>query len=276
MRPFSHRDPGIVGAALVRDDVFVEIILDGVHSLPRRVRSSGAPRRAASCSSPTRWPARGSGDGDATASAASSSACRTAPCAAPEGMLAGSVLTMIDAVRNLHALGVPLEDALGAASAVPARVARAARRRPARRRRAAPTSSCSTTTSRSKACSSEVKRVSLPEPVRRRTSPARASSPRSASSRAALRRLLEHEDEFARRRADVSARARAARPHRRPRLVRQRRDVRRLRVRRAAGLDGAARLDRAHRLLRRRVRPRRLDGARRCRSPGARRTSSST
>jgi N-acetylglucosamine-6-phosphate deacetylase len=36
--------------------------------------------------------------------------------------LAGSVLTMIDAVRNLHALGVPLEDALDAATAVPARV----------------------------------------------------------------------------------------------------------------------------------------------------------
>jgi N-acetylglucosamine-6-phosphate deacetylase len=40
---------------------------------------------------------------------------------APEGMLAGSLLTMIQAVRNLHALGASLEDALSAASAVPAR-----------------------------------------------------------------------------------------------------------------------------------------------------------
>ena len=31
---------------------------------------------------------------------------------------------MIEAVRNLHALGVPLEDALGAATDVPARVLR--------------------------------------------------------------------------------------------------------------------------------------------------------
>ena len=38
-------------------------------------------------------------------------------------MLAGSVLTMIDAVRNLHGLGVPLEEALTAASTVPARIA---------------------------------------------------------------------------------------------------------------------------------------------------------
>ena len=37
-------------------------------------------------------------------------------------MLAGSTLTMIEAVRNLHALGVPLGCALDAASSVPARV----------------------------------------------------------------------------------------------------------------------------------------------------------
>jgi N-acetylglucosamine-6-phosphate deacetylase len=36
-------------------------------------------------------------------------------------VLAGSVLTMIDAVRNLHALGVPLGEAVDAATAVPAR-----------------------------------------------------------------------------------------------------------------------------------------------------------
>jgi N-acetylglucosamine-6-phosphate deacetylase len=40
----------------------------------------------------------------------------------PEGVLAGSALTMIEAVRNLHSLGVPLSEALAAASAVPARV----------------------------------------------------------------------------------------------------------------------------------------------------------
>jgi N-acetylglucosamine-6-phosphate deacetylase len=39
-----------------------------------------------------------------------------------DGVLAGSVLTMIEAVRNLHALGVPLDAALAAATAVPARV----------------------------------------------------------------------------------------------------------------------------------------------------------
>ena len=41
----------------------------------------------------------------------------------PEGQLGGSALTMIEAVRNLHELGVSLEEALTAASTVPARVA---------------------------------------------------------------------------------------------------------------------------------------------------------
>ncbi len=40
------------------------------------------------------------------------------------GALAGSTLTMIEAVRNLHSLGVPFEDAIGAATEVPARVLR--------------------------------------------------------------------------------------------------------------------------------------------------------
>ena len=31
MRPFRHRDPGIAGAALARDDVIVQVILDGHH-----------------------------------------------------------------------------------------------------------------------------------------------------------------------------------------------------------------------------------------------------
>ena len=39
-----------------------------------------------------------------------------------DGVLAGTVLTMIDAVRNVHALGISFEDAIGAATTVPARI----------------------------------------------------------------------------------------------------------------------------------------------------------
>jgi N-acetylglucosamine-6-phosphate deacetylase len=40
------------------------------------------------------------------------------------GSLAGSTLTMLDAARHLHALGVPLAAALSAATETPARMAR--------------------------------------------------------------------------------------------------------------------------------------------------------
>jgi N-acetylglucosamine-6-phosphate deacetylase len=40
----------------------------------------------------------------------------------PDGVLAGSVLTMIEAVRNFHALGVPLPEAVAAATAAPAAI----------------------------------------------------------------------------------------------------------------------------------------------------------
>ena len=49
MRPFMHRDPGIVGAALARDDVIVQLILDGVHlaSETATVALRAAPGRVA-------------------------------------------------------------------------------------------------------------------------------------------------------------------------------------------------------------------------------------
>lgn len=34
MRPFHHRDPGIVGLALIDDDLFAEVIADGIHVSP--------------------------------------------------------------------------------------------------------------------------------------------------------------------------------------------------------------------------------------------------
>jgi len=38
MRPFGHRDPGLAGAALAREDVIVQIIIDGVHLAEETVR----------------------------------------------------------------------------------------------------------------------------------------------------------------------------------------------------------------------------------------------
>ena len=121
MRPFRHRDPGLAGAALSRGDVVVQIILDGVHlaeETARVVWQSAAGRVALVTDSVA---GAGLGDGIFMLNGFEIEV-RDGVARGPGRVLAGSALTMIEAVRNLHGLGVPLADALGAASAVPAQV----------------------------------------------------------------------------------------------------------------------------------------------------------
>jgi N-acetylglucosamine-6-phosphate deacetylase len=121
MRPFLHRDPGIAGAALVRDDVVVQLILDGVHLAPETVKVvwRAAPGRVGLVTDSIT--AAGASDG-AYSFGSLDVQVHEGAVRGPDGVLAGSVLTMIEAVRNLHALGVPLADAVDAATAVPARI----------------------------------------------------------------------------------------------------------------------------------------------------------
>jgi len=123
MRPFNHRDPGVAGVALARPDVTVQIILDGVHLAPDTVRLvwlAAGGRLALVTDAVAAAGISGDGSyrlGDVSVEVRDGVVRRDG-----DGVLAGSVLTMIEAVRNLNALGVPLEAALGAATAVPARV----------------------------------------------------------------------------------------------------------------------------------------------------------
>jgi N-acetylglucosamine-6-phosphate deacetylase len=123
MRPFNHRDPGVSGVALARQDVVVQIILDGVHLAPDTVRlvwRAAGGRLALVTDAVAAAGVSGDGSyrlGDVAVEVRDGVVRRDG-----DGVLAGSVLTMIEAVRNLHELGVPLEAALTAATAVPARV----------------------------------------------------------------------------------------------------------------------------------------------------------
>ena len=124
MRQPTHRDPGIAYAAFGRDDVFITVIVDRHHLADDTVRAV----------------ARAAGDrlvliSDAVAAAAAPDGDYTLGGRIPvhsedgvvrnaAGSLAGSALTMLDGVRNLHALGVPLATALAAATEAPARMAR--------------------------------------------------------------------------------------------------------------------------------------------------------
>jgi N-acetylglucosamine-6-phosphate deacetylase len=121
MRPFLHRDPGIVGAALARDDVVVWVIVDGIHLAPETVRvtwHAARDRLALVTDAIT-----GAGVADGSYSLGNLDVqVHEGTVRGPDGVLAGSVLTMDEAVRNLHALGVPFEEAIAAATTTPARV----------------------------------------------------------------------------------------------------------------------------------------------------------
>lgn len=122
MRPLTHRDPGIVGAALARPDIVVQIIVDGVHLAPEVVQLVWRAAAGRVALVTDAMAAAGVGDGEFAIGDVRVDVRDGVARRADDGVLAGSVLTMIDGVRNLHELGVPLERALEAASSVPARV----------------------------------------------------------------------------------------------------------------------------------------------------------
>jgi len=123
MPPLRHRDPGLVGAALAREDVVVQIIVDGIHLADEtaQVVWRAAAGRVALVTDAIAGAGAVGADG-AYSLGGFEVSVRDGVARGPDGVLAGSLLTMIEAVRNLHNLGVPLEDALTAATEVPARV----------------------------------------------------------------------------------------------------------------------------------------------------------
>ena len=121
MRPLLHRDPGIIGAALIRPDVVLQAIVDNVHLDPDIVRllwTVGAGRLALVTDAMA-----GASLGDGTYALGDIEVVVADDVVRREdGVLAGSTLTMPQAVRNLVAAGAPLEQALEAGSTVPGRV----------------------------------------------------------------------------------------------------------------------------------------------------------
>jgi N-acetylglucosamine-6-phosphate deacetylase len=108
MEPLNHRDPGMVGVALSRDDVYVTAIFDRIHladEVSKIVIRSAGDRLAAVL-------------GDTEVEIVDG-----AP-RLPEGTIAGSILTMDQAFRNLIDLGMTETEAVAATSTTPARLAR--------------------------------------------------------------------------------------------------------------------------------------------------------
>ncbi|MBW4038828.1 MAG: N-acetylglucosamine-6-phosphate deacetylase [Acidobacteria bacterium] len=122
MRPLDHREPGIVGTILDRDDVYAEAICDGVHVHPAMIRlwlkMKGSERAILVTDGMS---ATGMPDGTYTLGDFDVEV-RDGVCLAGE-TLAGSVLTMDKAVANLQAFtGSTLATAVRLASRNPARM----------------------------------------------------------------------------------------------------------------------------------------------------------
>jgi N-acetylglucosamine-6-phosphate deacetylase len=112
MRPFSHRDPGVIGAVLTSPDINAELIADGVHVEEAAMRLLLMAKGAAHVTLVSDGlSATGMPDGKYTLGGfevtVSGGVCRNA-----EGTLAGSTLTLDRALRNIVALGTPLPDAV--------------------------------------------------------------------------------------------------------------------------------------------------------------------
>jgi N-acetylglucosamine-6-phosphate deacetylase len=121
MRQFHHRDPGIVGAALTRQDVVVQLIADGVHVDPEAVLAAWHVARGRLVLVSDAIAAAGCGDGTYTLGgtpvAVADGVARTA-----DGELAGGVRPLSAGLRLLLELDVPLDEAVDAVTRAPARL----------------------------------------------------------------------------------------------------------------------------------------------------------
>lgn len=124
MPPFTHRAPGVIGAIFDHKDACAELICDGVHIHPAVVRATfqmmGAERMILVSDS-----LRATGMPDGKYPFGGQEIVlhgNRATMADDPNTLAGSVTSLMGCVRQAHAFGIPLADAVRAASYNPARM----------------------------------------------------------------------------------------------------------------------------------------------------------
>jgi N-acetylglucosamine-6-phosphate deacetylase len=122
MRPFSHRDSGVIGAVLTSTEVSAELIADGVHveeaamQMLLQAKGPGGVILVSDGISATGMPDGKYYLGNFEVTVLNG-VCRNA-----EGKLAGSTLTLDRALRNIVALGIPLADAVRMLTTNPAKL----------------------------------------------------------------------------------------------------------------------------------------------------------
>lgn len=122
MKPFSHRNPGILGTALSSEAVFLTGVFDGVHLSDEaaKVLIRCAGQRLVAITDGTS--AINAPDNRVVLGDTEVEVSRGAP-RLPDGTIAGSILTMDAAFRNLLGLGLDLPAAVRATATAPAGLA---------------------------------------------------------------------------------------------------------------------------------------------------------
>lgn len=121
MPPFTHRAPGVIGAAFDTPHCHVELICDGVHINPSVVRATfkmfGEERIIMVSDS---LMAAGMPDGDYTLGG-QDVRVENKKAVLKDGTLAGSASSLMDCVRAVVGMGIPLETAIRCAAENPAK-----------------------------------------------------------------------------------------------------------------------------------------------------------
>lgn len=120
MAPLHHRNPGLIGAALDRDNVYVELITDGIHVHDAMIRNAFRmfPNRLCLISDSM----RATGMPDGTYDLGEQNVHVTGTLATlSDGTIAGSATNLFECMCNAIQIGVPMEDAIAAATITPAK-----------------------------------------------------------------------------------------------------------------------------------------------------------
>lgn len=122
MRSFTHREPGVIGAALTDERVYCEMICDGIHlhkaAMKMAVKMKGKDKIILISDAIM---AAGLSDGEYELGG-QKVFVKDGEARLESGVLAGSTLTLNRAVYNMvHLVGVPLKEAVQMASLNPAR-----------------------------------------------------------------------------------------------------------------------------------------------------------
>ena len=122
MTGIHHREVGVAGWALTREDVTFDIIADGIHVDPRMVGfacRAKSPERVSLVSDSVAPTGLGDGTFELWGEQVSVESGRTRN---ERGSIAGSVITMLDAVKMAAALGFSMAEIATMASSNPARL----------------------------------------------------------------------------------------------------------------------------------------------------------